>query len=145
MLEPLLKDFRSGTREGLLQAARRAFMLAFAALALPGLPLGALYAVLGRPARLDWLEGAVLLGLAATLGGLTLHLAQRAAREPGQKPPQAALTAAIQAATAPAIPFLLGCAFLTQPLALLAFWAVAYALFTAARSRLAGWVKAPQA
>ena len=61
MLEPLLKDFRSGTREGLLQAARRAFMLAFAALALPGLPLGALYAVLGRPARLDWLEGAALL------------------------------------------------------------------------------------
>ena len=87
----------------------------------------------------------MLLVLAATLGGLTLHLAQRAAREPGQKPPQAALTAAIQAATAPAIPFLLGCAFLTQPLALLAFWAAAYALFTAARSRLAGWVKAPQA
>lgn len=145
MLEPLLKDVRSGTHEGLLQAARRAFTLAFAALALPGLPLGALYAVLGRPPRLDWPEVAGLLVLAATLGALTLHLAQRAAREPGQKPPQAALTAAIQAATAPAIPFLLGCAFLTQPLALLGFWALGSALFVVARSRLAGWVRAPEA
>lgn len=143
MLDALLTDFRAGTREGLLRAARRAFALAFGVLALPGLPLGALYAGLGHPQPLDWPVLLGLFALAAVLGVFALHLARRAAREPGQPVGRAALSAAIQAGTAPAVPLLLGCACFAQPPALLAFWLLAAALYAFGRGQLPGWVQEP--
>ena len=42
MLERLTRDLRSGTRDGLIRAARQAYALALGVLAVPGVVLGAI-------------------------------------------------------------------------------------------------------
>ncbi|KQR33090.1 hypothetical protein [Deinococcus sp. Leaf326] len=137
------RDLRDGPA-GLARASRRAFHLALLALAAPGLPLGALYllsAPAPYPAAAAW--GFAALGLG--FGLVALRLARQAARDtraPAQAPGRAALTAAMQAASAPAIPFLLGCAALHQPLAWGLCWAAAAALYLLARTQLPAYARA---
>lgn len=140
MLEALARDLRAGTPADLVRAAHRAQAAAFLILALPGMPLGGLY-LLTRPAPLSLLWAAALVGLAALLALLALRLARRAARDTLQPPARAALAAAMQAGTAPAVPFLLGCAFLAQPAVLAALWLVAALAFAVARASVPGWVR----
>ncbi|MBB5234571.1 hypothetical protein [Deinococcus budaensis] len=140
MLEALARDLHAGAPADLTRAARRAQALAFAALAAPGVPLGLLY-LLTRPAPLApaWVAALALLGAALAL--LPLRLSRRAARDPAGPPARAALTAALQAAAAPAVPFLLGCACLAQPAAVLSLWSVAALAFALARAGVPGWVR----
>ena len=140
MLEAFARDLRGGTPEQLIRAARRAQGLAFLALAAPGLPLGGLY-LLTRPVPVPagWL-GAVVL-LAAVISLAALRLAHSAARDPVTPAAQTALNAAMRGATAPAVPFLLGCAFLAQPAALALLWGLAGLAFLAARFLVPGWVR----
>ncbi|MEF2276670.1 hypothetical protein V3W47_00030 [Deinococcus sp. YIM 134068] len=136
MFEALARDLRAGTPADLNRAARRAFVAAFLLLALPGLPLGGLY-LLTRPAPLPAGWVAALALLAAVLAAAALSLARLAARDPKGPPAGAALTAAFQSGTAPAVPFLLGCACLHQPAAFLALWLVSALAF------LAAWMSLP--
>ncbi|WP_102127606.1 hypothetical protein [Deinococcus planocerae] len=128
MFEALARDLRTGTPADLTRAARRAFVAAFLVIAVPGLPLGGLY-LLTRPAPLSagWVTALVL--LAAVLAAAGLHLARLAARDSTGPGPQVTLTAAMQAGTAPAVPFLLGCVFFSQPTALAALWLVSALAF----------------
>ncbi|GMA14776.1 hypothetical protein E5F05_19900 [Deinococcus metallilatus] len=144
MLDTFARELRAGTPADLTRAARRAQAVALLALALPGLPLGGLY-LLTKPAPLPFPWVAALALLAALLALAALRLAHRAARQPVQPPSRAALTAAIQAAAAPAAPFLLGCVFLAQPLALALLWLVAALACAAAWASVPGWVKAATA
>ncbi|WP_216324693.1 hypothetical protein [Deinococcus aestuarii] len=141
MFEALARDLRAGTPADLTRAARRALVAAFLVIAVPGLPLGGLY-LLTRPASLPagWVAALVL--LAAVLAAAGLHLARLAARDPAQAPSRTVLTAAFQAGTAPAIPFLLGCVFFQQPAALAALWLVSGLAFLAAWVSLPGWAEA---
>lgn len=143
MLEAFARELRAGTPEKLTRAARRAQALAFLVLAAPGLPLGALY-LLTQPAPLPlaWVAALVLLG--ALLALVPLRLARRAALDPAQRPAQRVLTAAMQAGTAPAVPFLLGCVCFHQPAALAALWLVAALAFAAAWAGVPGWAAAAQ-
>ncbi|GAA5513866.1 hypothetical protein Dcar01_02614 [Deinococcus carri] len=140
MLDAFARDLRGGTPADLTRAARRAQMVALAVLALPGLPLGGLY-LLTRPAPLPLPWVAALGLLAAGLALLALRLARGAARDPQPPPPRRALAAAIQAAPAPAIPFLLGCAFLAQPAAWAVLWGVAVLAGVVAWASVPGWVR----
>lgn len=143
MLEPFVRDMRLGTREGLLRAALRMFHLSCAAIALPGLLLGGIYA-LTQPQPIPLRAVLGLAGIALLLGGLALHLARRAANDVKQPASRAALTAAIQAGTVPAVPWLIGCTFFAQPLALLLLWAVAGLLYATMRAQLPNWVREPE-
>ncbi|BDP40168.1 hypothetical protein DAETH_01370 [Deinococcus aetherius] len=140
MFEALARDLRAGTPADLTRAARRALVAAFLVLAVPGLPLGGLY-LLTRPALLPagWVAALVL--LAAVLAAAGLHLARLAARDPARPGAQVALTAAMQAGTAPAVPFLLGCVFFQQPAALAVLWLVSALAFVLAWGSVPGWVK----
>ncbi|MFT2720009.1 hypothetical protein ACMT4L_08405 [Deinococcus sp. A31D244] len=141
MLDSLTRDLHSGDRAGLLRACRRAYLLALATLALPGLPLGLLLAAV-RPLTLGSLGG--VLGaalLAAALAGVAAYLARRSAQAPDLIARQAALTGAIQAATAPGVPFLIGCAFLGSGAALLALWGVALLAHALMWWQLPGWLR----
>lgn len=141
MFEALARDLRAGTPADLTRAARRALVTAFLVIALPGLPLGGLY-LLTRPAPLPAGWVAALVFLAAVLAAAGLHLARLAARDPSRPRPHVALTAAFQAGTAPAVPFLLGCVFFGQPAALAGLWVVSALAFLAAWGSVPGWVKA---
>lgn len=144
MLETFARELRSGEAADLTRAARRAQAVAFLALALPGLPLGGLY-LLTRPAPLHLPWAAGLAGVAALLALVVLRLAGMAARGGGQPPSRPALTAAIQGGAAPAVPFLLGCAFLGQPAVLALLWAVAALALVLAWSSVPRWVRAATA
>ncbi|SMB95646.1 hypothetical protein [Deinococcus hopiensis] len=143
MLEALARDLRGPSHADLTRAARRAQALALLALAAPGLPLGGLY-TLTRPAPLTppWV-GAVTL-LAALLALVALRLAHLAARDPVGPARGVVLNASMRAATAPGVPFLLGCVFLRQPAALLALWGMAALALLAAWSLVPGWVRSAQ-
>lgn len=124
------------------QAARQGLWFGFAALALPGLPLGALLAWV-RPVVLPtgWHWG--VLGLAALLSALALALAWWHLRPNDREEtplPRLALSSGLQAGGAPAIPFLLGCLFFRQPLVLLSVWGVAIGSLGLALWLLPQWV-----
>lgn len=140
MFRAFVREVGSGHPADLVRAARRAQAAAFAVLAVPGLPLGAVYALSG-PAALPPLWVAALAGLGALLAALVLRLARHAARDPAQPPARAVLTAALQSGGAPAVPFLLGCTLFAQPLAALALWALAGLGYAAAWGRVPGWVR----
>lgn len=135
MLDALTRDLRGGDAAGHLRAARRAHLLAFLTLAAPGLPLGALLALL-RPLRVEGLatQAGVLL-LVTLLAGVAWHLARRTARDETLPVPQRALAGAMQAATAPGLAFLVGCAFLAAPLFAALLWTFALILFVLTRPR----------
>ncbi|WP_019588077.1 hypothetical protein [Deinococcus apachensis] len=141
MLEAFARELRSGEPADLTRAARRAQVVAFLALALPGLPLGGLY-LLTRPTPLTLPWAAGLAGMAALLALVVLRLARRAAHGGAQPPSHAALTAAMQGGAAPAVPFLLGCAFLNQPAVLVLLWGVAALALVLAWSSVPRWVRA---
>ncbi|ABF46420.1 hypothetical protein Dgeo_2126 [Deinococcus geothermalis DSM 11300] len=140
MLDAFARELRTGTPADLIRAARRAQALAFLVLALPGLPLGVLY-WLTQPAPVPPSGIAALGLLAALLAGAALRLARRAARDPLQAPSRAALGAAMQAAPAPAVPFLLGCVLFGQPAALALLWLVAVLTYLLAWYSVPGWVR----
>ncbi|ALW89740.1 hypothetical protein [Deinococcus actinosclerus] len=135
MLDGLTRDLRAGDAHSRVRAARRAHQLAFLTLAVPGLPLGALLALL-RPQRVQ--EPVTFLGvllLALLLAGVAWQLARRTARDEQLAQPQRQLAGAMQAATVPAVPFLIGCAFLASPLAAALLWGTALTLFLLTRPR----------
>ncbi|ACO46905.1 hypothetical protein DEDE109153_11475 [Deinococcus deserti] len=143
MLQSISRDLQTGTRDGLIRASRRAYTLAFLALAIPGLPLGGLY-LLTRPERLPL--GAVLGlgGMGIAFAGAALWLAGRVARDPALPSSRAALTAAMQAASAPGITFLLGCALLHDLRGVILLWVLALCAYLVGYGQLAGWVREPQ-
>lgn len=144
MLNSLLRDVRARSHDGLIRAARRAYLLTLLAVAVPGLPLGLGFLLTHpTPVSLPALLGLLL--LAALLSGAALHFARKVANNTDLPAQQTALSGAIQAATAPAVPFLLGCTALAQPLALLLFWALALALHALIWTQLPGWVRQPEA
>ena len=122
MLRPLTDLGAAPSPLRLLAALRRAYALNLAVLAVPGLLLGVPLGLLSVPPT----SPPALLGLAvaaAVCALLALGLAQRrvGAAQPGT--PQgrdAALSAAIQAASAPAAPLLMACTALRSPLSALA-------------------------
>ncbi|MBB6016074.1 hypothetical protein ACFP9V_14850 [Deinococcus radiopugnans] len=143
MLESLVRDLRSD-RAGLIRAARRAYLLGLAALTLPGLVLGAVLA-LTRPAPVPFAAVLALLALALVLALVVLRLARRAASTPEVPARQAALTGAIQAATAPGVALLLACATLSQGVSVLLFVVLAAGLHLVVWAQLPGWVREPDA
>ncbi|WP_309570395.1 hypothetical protein [Deinococcus sp.] len=143
MLESFTRDLQSGTRAGLLGAARRAYLLAGAALMVPGVLLGALVATSPSPA-VPGLAVMVLYVVAVALGVWALRRALQVAGQSGLPARQAALTAAIQAATAPGVVFLLGCTLARQPLILAGFWITAALLHARVWLWLPGWVREPE-
>ncbi|MFC3832259.1 MULTISPECIES: hypothetical protein [Deinococcus] len=143
MLERLTRDLRSGTRDGLIRAARQAYALALGVLAVPGVVLGVIL-LLSAPPQTPGPAVAGLLLLGVGLAAVALYLAYQAARRADLPARQAALTAAIQAATAPGVLLLLGCALLGQPLAVAAFWALALGTYALVWRQLPGWVRDPE-
>ncbi|GGR51488.1 hypothetical protein GCM10008959_10930 [Deinococcus seoulensis] len=144
-LDSLTRDLRGGDRAGLLRACRRAYLLALATLAVPGLPLGLLLAAV-RPLTLGSVGGVLAATvLAAVLAGVAAYLARRSARDEQLSASQAALTGAIQAATAPGVPFLIGCAFLGSGAALLPLWGVALLAHALVWWQFPGWLRPAQA
>lgn len=143
----MLKTFtrlaaRTHTPEERRRGARLALRLAFCVLAAPGLPLGALY-LLTRPAPLSWPVTLALLGLGLALGLLPLRLARQAAQDPALPPERRALTAAFQAGSAPAVPFLIGCACLASWPATALLWGLAALLYGRAARQVEAWSAAP--
>ncbi|CAM3862495.1 hypothetical protein [Deinococcus frigens] len=143
MLETFVRDVR-GSRDGLMRAARRAYLAGLLALALPGVVLGAVFALTG-PAPVPVSALLVLVGLALVLSLGALHFARKAAHTTEQPARQAALTGAIQAATAPGVPLLLACATLSQWLAVALFVVLAGAMHVLVWAQLPGWVREPEA
>ncbi|WP_189006655.1 hypothetical protein [Deinococcus malanensis] len=143
MLQSISRDLHLGTRDAMICASRRAYTLAFLALAVPGLPLGGLY-LLTRPNVLP--VGALLglAGLGVVFAGTVFWLAGRVARDPALPPTRAALTAAMQGASAPGIAFLLGCALLHDLRGLLLLWGLALAAYLLGYGQVPGWVRGPQ-
>lgn len=135
MLKGLTQDLKSADPAAWKRACLRAFHGVLLALCLPGLPLGGLY-WLSKPAPYPLWAALGLAGLGLLLGLGALQLAGRSARDPRLNKQQAGLTSAMQLASAPAVPFLLGCAALHQPLAWGLLWVGAALLYAAARGRV---------
>lgn len=129
---------RGGTPGERLRGARLALRLAFLVLAAPGLPLGLLY-LLTRPAPLSWSVTLALAGLSLLLALLPLRLARQAAQDAALPPERRALTAAFHAGSAPAIPFLIGCACLVSWPATALLWGLAALLYLFAQRQLPAW------
>ena len=110
-----------------LSALRQAYLTAFGLLGVPGLLLGLAF---GRRATLDLPALLALLGLAALFAGTVFWLASRG-RQEESTPLAGAVRASIQLASAPAVPFLMGCGLTSQPGALAGFWGLALALLAA--------------
>ncbi len=143
MLESFVRDMRSD-RAGLVRAARRAYLLGLAALTLPGAVLGVVL-LLARPAPMPFPAVLALLVLALVLALVALRLARTAAGNPEWPARQAALTGAIQAATAPGVPLLLACATLSQGLSVVLFLALAAVMHAVVWTQVPGWVREPDA
>lgn len=107
--------------EQVLAALREAYLTTFAFLAAPGVLLGLL---LGRDLRIPLGALWALLGVSAVLVGLVVFLTTRARREETEAVPRA-VRVSIQLASAPAVPFLMGCALLGQPAAVASLWGLA--------------------
>ncbi len=137
MLKSITEDLGQGNAQAQRRATLRAFHGVLLALALPGLPLGLLYWLSG-PAPYPLWAALALGSLGLLLGFAALQFAGRAARDPRLTPQAAALTGAMQLASAPAVPFLLGCAAFHQPLALGLLWLTAGVFYALARKRIAG-------
>ncbi|PYE55686.1 hypothetical protein [Deinococcus yavapaiensis] len=114
-------------------ALREAYFTTLALYAVPGLLLGA---VLGRgDVGAVGLVGLVVIAL--LLAVVTWFLADRTRRDE-QSPLQGAIRASIQAASSPAVPFLLACAVWRDAAAFLSLLAVAAVAFV-----VLGWVSLP--
>lgn len=147
MLGPLQGLGGSPSRAPLLAALRRAYLLGLAALAVPGLLIGLPVGLLSRPHP----GPPMLLGLPVLLGlsiaallcaALALTLAHRRARAAVRGTPEGrdqVLGAAIQAASAPAVPLLMAFAMLSTPLTLLALLTLTLLALAAGWASLSLW------
>ncbi|MBZ9752626.1 hypothetical protein K7W42_17425 [Deinococcus sp. HMF7604] len=132
MLEQFGQDLKTGSRAGLLRAARRAYLLALLVLAVPSVGVGAAQWLSGQ-SELPLGAAVVLAGLAAGLGLMAYLLARRAAQNTQWPAPQAALTGAFQLAGVPGVPLLLAGAFAPA-------WGLAlFLLVLAAGGHLLAW------
>ena len=120
---------RKPTAEQVRGAVREVYLTVFAFLAVPGLLLGLAF---GWQLRASPQTLLVLVALSLVLGALIVWLASRGRAEE-ETPLAGAVRASTQLASAPAVPFLMGCALLGQPLALAVLWGVALCLL------LGGW------
>ncbi|GGL10486.1 hypothetical protein [Deinococcus radiotolerans] len=141
MLDTLTRDLRAGTRTALLRAARRAYLLALGALAVPAVLIGTV--LLLSPAQPDRAAAVILWAVAVALGLGAFVLARRAAHRADLSAPQAALTGAIQASSAPGVPLLLACAFAGTPLLGLSLLITGALLHLLVWRQLPGWVREP--
>lgn len=150
MLGPFQGLGGSPSRAPLLAALRRAYLLGLAALAVPGLLIGLPVGLLSRPHHdppilLGLLGLPVLLGLsvaALLCAALALTLAHRRARVAVRGTPEGrdqVLGAAIQAASAPAVPLLMAFAMLSTPLTLLALLTLTLLALAAGWASLSLW------
>ncbi|ULH14700.1 hypothetical protein MF271_11880 [Deinococcus sp. KNUC1210] len=136
MLRPLTGLGDTPTRSRLLAALRRLYLMNLGLLALPGLLIGVPLALF-TPA---WASLPALLGLSAAgvlCAVLALALAQQKMKAATSGTPEGrdlAMSAAIQAASAPAAPLLMACTTLKEPLSLLAL------LTLTLLSGLMGWL-----
>lgn len=142
MLQAFVRDVHAG-RAGLIRAARRAYLLGLVALALPGVVLGGLL-VLVRPLSAPLPAVLLLVVLSVALSLVALRMAHTAAKNTELPARQAALTAAIQAATAPGVPLLLACALLSEGLAAGLFVVLAVGMHALVWWQLPGWVREPE-
>ena len=136
MLRPLANLGDTPTRPRLLAALRRVYALNLALLGLPGLLIGVPLGLFTSAHPSLWaLLGLSVAGMLCAI--LALALAQHKAKTAIPGTPEGrdlALSAAIQAASAPAAPLLMACTALKEPLSLLAL------LTLALLSGLAGWL-----
>ncbi|GGJ79305.1 hypothetical protein [Deinococcus aquiradiocola] len=143
MLAPLQRLGDAPRRAALLGALRRAYLLALAALAVPGLLIGVPFGVTSSPAP----NSAALLGLGASAlvcAALALGLAHRKARPAVPGTPEGrdlSVQAAIQAASAPAVPLLMACTQLRSPLTLLALLALTLLALAVGWASLTLWAR----
>lgn len=143
MLDSFVRDMRSD-RVGLVRAARRAYLLGLMTLTLPGAVLGVVL-LLARPAPMPFPAVLALLVLALVLALVALRLARSAAGNTEVPARQAALTGAIQAATAPGVPLLLAYATLSQGLSVGLFLILAGVMHAIVWTQVPGWVREPDA
>lgn len=136
MLRPLANLGDAPTRPRLLSALRRVYALNLALLSVPGLLIGVPLGLFTPAHSSLWaLLGLSVAGLLCAV--LALSLAQQKAKAATPGTPEgrdSVMSAAIQAASAPAAPLLMACTALKEPLSLLALLALTLL------SWLAGWL-----
>lgn len=119
-------------------ALREAYLSVFGLIAAPGVLLGALLALVGaNPVGFAGPALAALLGVSLACAALVFWLAARA-RKREEVPLTGAIHESIQLASAPAVPFLLGCAALREPGALAWLWGAALLVLAVGWVRLRG-------
>ena len=121
------------THAEVVAALREAYFTTLALYAVPGLLLGA---VLGR-GDVGTVGLIGLVTIALLLAGATWFLADRTRRDE-QFPLQGAIRASIQAASSPAVPFLLACAVWRDTATFLSLLAIALVAFV-----VLGWLSLP--
>lgn len=124
---------KNPTPAELTPALREAYLTTFALYAAPGVLLGA---ALGR-GDVGTIGLVGLAVLASLLAVVTWFLAERTRRDE-QFPVQGAIRASIQAASSPAVPFLLACAVWRDAAALLTLLGIALIAFV-----VLGWLSLP--
>ncbi len=131
----------SNTQEGLLRAIQMGYQGALLGLLIPSVIFG-VGMQLAKPTPIPtaaiWGLGLVMLALS----GATFYWANKAALNPQLLPKQAALTAAIQAATVPALPFIFACSLCSQGLALALFLPMAAVFYRLVWQQLPKWIRA---
>ena len=134
LLGELAAQVGSAQPEQRAGALLRAFHLSLGLALAPGLLFGGLY-LLTRPATLPLPTSLMLTGLGLILALLAFRLARHTAASDLPAPARR-LTAALQLASAPAIPALLGLAFLHDPRVLIGGGLVALLAYAQARAAL---------
>lgn len=140
MFKRFINSWKGQSPEDLERAALGSAHLVFLTLAVPGLFFGFIFWAiggLGIPESSVW----VLVGIALVLSTLALWLASRTAADPLIPKRKAALAAAFQAGSSPAIPFLLGCMVFNQPKSALIFVFVSLVVYGVMRGWVLFWVR----
>lgn len=140
MFRRFIKSWKGRSPEDLERAALGSAHLVLSTLAVPGLFFGLIFWAIGGvgiPESSVW----ILVGIALVLSALALWLASRTAADPLIPKRKAALAAAFQAGSSPAIPFLLGCMVLNQPKSAVIFAIVSFVVYGVMRGWILFWVR----
>lgn len=140
MFKRLIQDWKGQSPEDLERAALGAAHLVLLALVVPGLVFGLIFRAIGGvgiPESSIW----ILLIIALVLSLMALWLARRTAEDDLIPKREAALAAAFQAGSSPAIPLLLGCMVLNQPTSALMFAGVSLVVYLVMRGWVLTWVR----
>lgn len=122
-----------------LGALREAYLTGLAFLLVPGVLFGLAVRIgLGRGLDPDLPVLLAFVGVAVTCAALAWWLAARG-RQQEETPLAGAFRGALQLASAPAVPFLIGCTLLGSPTALALTWGLALVLGVAGWLTLPGW------